>query len=388
MLVYSFNQDFNANKLAIHLSQEVSSVSTLASSTLSFVDSTEDLSKAYVGKVPIDVLSLIFSFVDEPSTLSQVCYEWKKIINLSLIRRQEARLERLLGKELAKEFFFMCPPADFERFKQIKLFTQEYSLALMCSKISSHKIKTEADKIRNQVKNKDFSIEQKCEKLKNGIKSGILDKINNICLKNAGLIFLPPEIGLIKNLQNLDLSKNKLKTLPKEILQLFQLKYLDLSDNQLHVLPDQLQKLSFLQDLNISNNCLKALPSRINELSCLTRINLSDNKLNIFPAVCLQMVNLKKLHLSGNQIKELPGGIDLLENLETLYLERNQLETLPDTLWNLSKLTSLCLNNNLLKSISIKIGQLSQLKWLTLKNNTLEQLPIILVESQLELFEV
>ncbi|KIC77270.1 hypothetical protein DB41_CN00010, partial [Neochlamydia sp. TUME1] len=163
--------------------------------------------------------------------------------------------------------------------------------------------------------------------------------ITVLALSNAGLTYLPPEIGQLSQLQKLFLTQNQLTALPTEIGQLSQLQVLNLNQNQLIVLPAEIRQLSQLQVLYLNQNQLIVLPAEIGQLSQLTR-----------------------LFLNQNQLTALPTEIGQLSQLQVLYLNQNQLTALPVEIGQLSQLLQLSLNQNQLTSLPAEIGQLSRLE--------------------------
>jgi Leucine-rich repeat (LRR) protein len=79
---------------------------------------------------------------------------------------------------------------------------------------------------------KHLPLEKKGELLRDWIKENCKN-IKVLALSNAGLTYLPPEIGQLSQLQVLNLYHNQLTSLPAEIGQLPKLQTLELAENPL-----------------------------------------------------------------------------------------------------------------------------------------------------------
>ncbi len=357
---------------------------------------------------PLDILIHIFSFVNEPFNISRVCSKWrsisithcfsrvlpdyKKIVGLehdnvvyrevlkaqqgmlpinlspyqtacSLVHDQRSRLMKLLGNDLAKAFLLSVPSLpEIDRFEQIECFIRDYNFILMCSEVVGvdQDISGMAQKVINQVKNKNFSIKNQANDLRN--KKNEFSQIAVFSLTEKGLTSLPPEIEYFTGLQTLNLSKNHFTTLPTQLSKLQQLTHFDISHNPLGRFPIEIKVISSLKNLNVSHTKLSDLSSIKEATFDLTVLNASDNDLEVLPEEICQFNKLKRLNVSRNRIHTLPSSIGELSNLKAFFLEKNQLQNLPSTFAQLN-LDTLCLEGNPL-STSISGDTREQLKHL------------------------
>ncbi|KIC77117.1 hypothetical protein DB41_DA00030 [Neochlamydia sp. TUME1] len=193
-------------------------------------------------------------------------------------------------------------------------------------------------------------------------------EIKHLPLKKKGELLREWIEENCKNIKALDLSEAGLTYLPQEIGRLSQLQTLYLRENQLTSLPVEIGQLSKLRKLNLSENQLTSLPVEIGQLSQLRKLYLSENQLTSLPVEIGQLSQLRKLYLSENQLTSLPVEIGQLSKLQTLELDQNQLTALPAEIRQLSKLTRLELSHNQLTALHAELGQLSQLEVLGLKS--------------------
>jgi hypothetical protein len=133
--------------------------------------------------------------------------------------------------------------------------------------------------------------------------------LTSLNLSNAGLTYLPSEIGQLSQLAWLYLNQNQLTALPAEIGQLSQLLQLILNQNQLTALPAEIGQLSELQGLCLNQNQLSALPTEIGQLSQLQWLELNQNQLTSLPAEIGRLSYLQTLELAENPLKDIPEKI-------------------------------------------------------------------------------
>lgn len=172
----------------------------------------------------------------------------------------------------------------------------------------------------------------------------------------------------------------------EELLQIIQkaakdnARELDLSDAGLEFLPPEIGQLNCLYELYLDNNQLTSLPTEIGQLNHLSLLYLSENKLTSLPSSIKNLFNLNELILTNNHLIYLPPEIGNLTNLRALYIDSNHLVDLPTEIRHLKYLTELRLSKNQLTSLPVEIEQLSNLAELDLEMNPLPIPPEVLAE--------
>ncbi|MBS4168647.1 leucine-rich repeat domain-containing protein [Parachlamydia sp. AcF125] len=235
-------------------------------------DSTLEAMAILYGKI------LHFHFPEERENLAEKAFILDSIYEIDSNLANEAKVP-LIFKNLFKKAQSLSP-LEFEDNNQQK---EPFTLAtyasyllninrfLLCQRMPG------GEEYLNQAEIKALPFKQKGELFKEWIKEQG-ENIVMLDLNNAGLTFLPPEIGIFSQLHDLELSYNQLTTLPTSIGQLSRLIWLVLSHNQLTVLPASIGQLSQLQQLNLDHNRLKTLSVEIKRLhKC--KITLNGNPL-------------------------------------------------------------------------------------------------------------
>ncbi|EFA10854.1 protein lap1 [Tribolium castaneum] len=202
-----------------------------------------------------------------------------------------------------------------------------------------------------------------------------LINLQQLCLNDTGIDYVPANIGRLSNLRILELRDNSLRELPKSIRRLTNLQRLDVSDNNLSQLTEVCESHGNLTELWINGNNITKLSPSITHLKKMNDFDASYNNLQTIPKEIGQWTKITNLILSFNQISVLPKAIGNLRNLQVLKLESNNLEELPNTISKLTNLEELNLQNNFIIKLPSGIGHLRKLATLILSDNKLEQLP-------------
>ncbi|KAJ3640125.1 hypothetical protein Zmor_003441 [Zophobas morio] len=202
-----------------------------------------------------------------------------------------------------------------------------------------------------------------------------LINLQQLCLNDTGIDYVPANIGRLSNLRILELRDNGLRELPKSIRRLTNLQRLDVSDNNLSQLTEVCESHGNLTELWINGNNITKLSASITHLKKINDFDASYNNLQTIPKEIGQWTKITNLILSFNQISVLPKSIGNLRNLQVLKLESNNLEELPNTISKLTNLEELNLQNNFITKLPSGIGHLRKLATLILSDNKLEQLP-------------
>jgi erbb2-interacting protein len=202
-----------------------------------------------------------------------------------------------------------------------------------------------------------------------------LINLQQLCLNDTGIDYVPANIGRLSNLRILELRDNGLRELPKSIRRLTNLQRLDVSDNNLSQLTEVCESHGNLTELWINGNNITKLSASITHLKKINDFDASYNNLQTIPKEIGQWTKITNLILSFNQISVLPKAIGNLRNLQVLKLESNNLEELPNTISKLTNLEELNLQNNFITKLPSGIGHLRKLATLILSDNKLEQLP-------------
>lgn len=100
-----------------------------------------------------------------------------------------------------------------------------------------------------------------------------------LCLDGHGLVFVPPQLGLLATLISVDLSNNNLTSFPGVLLSLTQLKALLLTSNRICTLPEEMGGLETLRSLALDENPLVELPHSIVNLTRLERLYLTPSQI-------------------------------------------------------------------------------------------------------------
>ncbi|RZC36162.1 lap1, partial [Asbolus verrucosus] len=202
-----------------------------------------------------------------------------------------------------------------------------------------------------------------------------LINLQQLCLNDTGIDYVPANIGRLSNLRILELRDNSLRELPKSIRRLTNLQRLDVSDNNLSQLTEVCESHGNLTELWINGNNITKLSPSITHLKRINDFDASYNNLQTIPKEIGHWTKITNLILSFNQISVLPKAIGNLRNLQVLKLESNNLEELPTTISKLTNLEELNLQNNFITKLPSGIGHLRKLATLILSDNKLEHLP-------------
>jgi internalin A len=128
-----------------------------------------------------------------------------------------------------------------------------------------------------------------------------LQSLSILWLNNCGLMYLPPEIGLLRNLERLGLKENNLQELPDSIGQMTNIKWLSVEKNDIIMLPKSFKNLTMLGHLNASYNKIEKIPLFIYEMYCLNVLLLRKNHIKkIDDNDVIGMSTLQKVDLRDN----------------------------------------------------------------------------------------
>jgi Leucine-rich repeat (LRR) protein len=161
-----------------------------------------------------------------------------------------------------------------------------------------------------------------------------------------------------------------------------QVENLELKNLGLIMLPDGLQRLENLKELDISENSLHLIPHWIGNLTKLEHLIVNMNKLFFLPDSVRELKNLKVLHLYNNNFTKLPEVIKDLTNLETLDFGFTLITKVPDWIGNLSLLKDLAFPYAPVEQFSKSAGQLKKLERLDLSHTKLASLPPCLLKME------
>lgn len=212
-------------------------------------------------------------------------------------------------------------------------------------------------------------IEQILKMIKGTQRSTSLTKLNVIA---ESIYFIPTIIKEFPSLQNLNCGYNLLFQIPSEIGILSNLKKLNLEYNRLSSLPIELRNLSQLKKLNLGDNHFRKIPSCIFELTALQKLLLHRNGLSKLSKKVKNLTNLVTLNFNRNYLKSIPNEISHLQKLQKLFLIDNQLESLPDNFCFLAELHTLDLASNKLTELPCDLEQIPHLQRLDISFNKIK----------------
>lgn len=150
--------------------------------------------------------------------------------------------------------------------------------------------------------------------------------LQKLDLRQAGIYYLPSEIGSFLRLEELNLSGNKIEFLPFEIENLQKLKKLDLSNNNLIFNNNSLSYLWNLEELNLSNNPKQDLTSLLNSISensNLKVLELDGNSLFIEDFKILSEMNIHTLTLNSS-FPSISKNIKPIKSLQKLDIKNSK----------------------------------------------------------------
>lgn len=172
--------------------------------------------------------------------------------------------------------------------------------------------------------------------------------LKNLNLNQAGIYYLPGEIGSFSKLEELNLSGNQIEFLPFELENLQKLKRLNLSNNNLIFNNNSLSYLWNLEELILSNNPKQDLTSLLNSISensNLKKLELDGNSLGIEDFKILSKMNIQTLILNST-FQSINKNIKQIKSLQKLHIKNSKKVVLNSLLKKTGTLPSITFSNS------------------------------------------
>ena len=175
--------------------------------------------------------------------------------------------------------------------------------------------------------------------------------LQEVHLKNNGILKIPSVISKLKDLEHLEITvyntKEKESIIPETFCNLPKLRNLIFTNSiALHnQLPECLPNLANLEILELLNSNL-LLPSSIGKLTKLKQLKLEENPLTNLPTDIGNCICLEKLEVTKTPIQYLPDSITILKDLTYLDLSHNNIKQLHEEIGQLEKLEYLNIDWN------------------------------------------
>lgn len=336
----------------------------------------------FFDELPLELINHIFSFIDEPCSLSMTnrgCHELAKLwyeeklkslskLNVGIpdtfhnFKRTMERLHFIAGHFFCDKY----PDHNFSPFERYRweCTTSPLIIAGISKELAYHYRINSITMIRlismklnidlpqpfygmNGIGIKSEEINEVSSKV---IHSGKLSSLTKLNASHQGLFFIPNFVTRLSNLEILTLGCNLIFQIPRELSVLGNLKKLNLQHNFLTDLPKEFGMLTNLTKVNVGYNHLRKIPKCIFELTNLQKFLGHANHITKISKRIKNLTSLVELNLNRNQIRELPYEIHKLQNLRELLLICNKIERLPDSFPLLTELKTVWLSGNPLKS--------------------------------------